>query len=71
MNRRLAFQGAREGRKSSSHCRSPRERSNAALHAPASESFVPAPIATDPEEEPFAIIRINGSIVLVAVGSPG
>lgn len=36
-----------------------------------SETSAPAPVEIDPENEPFAIIRINGSIVIVAVGSPG
>jgi len=71
MSRRVAFEGARAGRKTSSHCRSPRERSSAATHASPAEMIATAPVETDPETEPFAIIRINGSIVIVAVGGPG
>ena len=35
------------------------------------ETTVSAPVDNDLETEPFAIIRINGSIVVVAVGGPG
>lgn len=68
---RRGFQDARQGRKASSHCRSPRERMSDASLVLSSETIASAPVETDPETEPFAIIRINGSIVVVAVGGPG
>jgi len=68
---RRGFQSAHTGRKASSHCRSPRERSNESTLVLSTETSAAAPVEIDPEAEPFAIIRINGSIVVVAVGGPG
>jgi hypothetical protein len=67
---RRGFREVRKGRKASSHCRSPRERVNEMALALSAETSVSAPV-DDLETEPFAIIRINGSIVVVAVGGPG
>jgi hypothetical protein len=70
MTKSLAGERGAQRRKSSSPCRSPRERMNRNPLSLATEN-PPAPAEAELDDSPIAVLRINGSIVIVAVSRPG
>ena len=70
MTKSAAGKRGAERRKTSARCRSPRERMSCNSLTLANE-IPPTPAEAELDGSPIAVLRINGSIVIVAVSRPG